>query len=343
MEQVKSCPVCASTSGVLLYERLEDYVFFCAPGKWTLYRCKECGSAYLNPRPTQATLHLAYRSYFTHSAEKDILAIDNGRFHRVFANGYRNWRYGTRIEPSSRLGALVKALQPMRRAKIDAEMRMLPRAWPGATLLDLGCGSGQFLEWARSAGWTVFGVDPDPKAVTVAHSRGLEVHLGRIDELDPAEHQFDMITLSHVIEHVHDPMGVIQACHRLLKAKGRIWIETPNIDSIGHAIFQSHWRGLEPPRHLVLFTRSSLQLALKKAGFVDLCDQPFRPLCTELFAASEAIAEGRDPQKDQRLSPDGRGHARQSDRQEARNPDLREFVTLLAKKPDSLNPKTANG
>jgi SAM-dependent methyltransferase len=221
----------------------------------------------------------------------------------VFANGYRNWRYGTKTEPSSCLGVLVKALQPKRRSKIAAEMRQLPKVWSGASLLDLGCGDGQFLEWARSAGWRAVGVDPDPKAVAVARSRGLDVHLGSIDELDPAQQQFDMITLSHVIEHVCNPIAVIKKCHRLLKTNGRIWIETPNLDSIGHTIFEAHWLGLDPPRHLVLFTRSSLQAILQQAGFIDLCDQPFRPLCSELFAASEAIAEGRDPQTDQRLSP----------------------------------------
>jgi SAM-dependent methyltransferase len=325
-----------------MYENLRDRVFFCAPGDWTLYRCIECRSGYLDPRPTQATLHLAYQSYFTHAAEKDSQVEQRSPFHRIFANGYRNWRYGTKTEPSSRLGILLKALQPSRRSKIAAEMRQLPRSWPGASLLDLGCGDGQFLEWARSAGWRVLGVDPDPKAAAVARSRGIDVHLGKIDELDPAEHQFDMITLSHVIEHVHHPTVVIKACHRLLKPNGQIWIETPNLDSTGHDIFRAHWRGLEPPRHLVLFTRSSLQLALRQAGFSELCDQPFRPLCAELFAASEAIAEGRDPQVKQPLSSSGRKRAKQSDRQGLKNPEIREFVTLYARKSDTSIHPSAN-
>ena len=343
LERVESCPVCGGTSRVLLYERLRDRIFFCAPGEWALYRCEECRSGYLDPRPTAETLHLAYRDYFTHANEKDTQVEQSGPFHRVFANGYRNWRYGTKAEPSSRLGVLVKALQPGRRAKIAAEMRQMPRAWPGASLLDLGCGNGHFLELAHSAGWQVVGVDPDPKAVAVARSRGLDVCVGGIDVLDPAERQFDMITLSHVIEHVRNPITVIEVCHRLLRANGRIWLETPNLDSIGHATFRAHWRDLDPPRHLVLFTRSSLQLALKRAGFEDIRDQPFRPVCAELFAASEAIAEGRNPQADRRLSSGGRRRARQADRQEANSPAIREFVTLHAEKSGTSNPQAANG
>jgi predicted SAM-dependent methyltransferase len=179
-------------------------------------------------------------------------------------------------------------------------------------------------------------------AVAVARSRGLDVRLGSIDELYPAEQQFDMITLSHVIEHVCNPIAVLKKCHRLLKTNGRIWIETPNLASIGHTIFKAHWLGLDPPRHLVLFTPSSLRVILQQVGFTDLCDQPFRPLCSELFAASEAIAEGRDPQTDQRLSPTGRRRARQSDRQESNNPEIREFVTLHGKKLDTINPPAAN-
>ena len=76
-----------------------------------------------------------------------------------------------------------------------------------------------------------------------------------------------MITLSHVIEHVHDPMKVLESCLKLLKPGGKIWIETPNIHSLGHDRFQKNWRGLETPRHLVLFNKVSLREAVLNAGF----------------------------------------------------------------------------
>ena len=244
----------------------------------------------------------------------------------------RNWRYGTKAVPSSWIGVLVKAIQPAGRAKIKAEMRHLPPPWRGAKLLDLGCGNGQFLEWARDMGWQVFGADPDPHAVAIAMGHGIDVRVGGIEQFDEEEPQFDVITLSHVIEHLHDPIAELKSVHRLLKPNGTIWIDTPNLDSIGHADFGSSWRGLEPPRHLVLFTRRSLQFALENTGFRNIRDLPFRPVCAELFAASKAIAEDGNPKNNHRLSFRALLRAKRADRQEAKNPKIREFVTLAARK-----------
>ena len=66
MEQVKKCPVCQSVNRNQLYEGLSDNVFFCAPGVWNMYKCNHCKAAYLDPRPTPESIHLAYRSYYTH-------------------------------------------------------------------------------------------------------------------------------------------------------------------------------------------------------------------------------------------------------------------------------------
>lgn len=330
LERVRLCPICGCVSRKLVYQGLRDKIVLSTPGEWTLYRCMDCGSGYLDPRPIRETINLAYRDYFTHAKAEGLLARPLRPFSRVFANGYRNWRYGTKAVPSSWLGVLVKAMQPAGRAKIEAEMRHLPQPREGAKLLDLGCGNGQFLSWARDMGWQVVGADPDPDAVALAKDQGIEVRLGGIEVFGNAEQQFDAITINHVIEHVHDPIAVLRDSHRLLKSNGMLWIDTPNLDSIGHAEFGSNWRGLEPPRHLVLFTRCSLRLALERAGFKNIRDLPFRPTCAELFAASEAIAEGRNPQTDQYLSIGGRKRAKRADCQEANNPTIREFITLKA-------------
>ena len=181
-------------------------------------------------------------------------------------------------------------------------------------------------------GWQVVGVEPDPQAAAVARSRGLDVRLGGIEVLDGFTGEFDWITMSHVIEHVHDPIGLLRACHRLLRPEGRIWIETPNLDSLGHSIYASNWRGLEPPRHLVLFTYLSLRRALSEAGFENAEDEPHRPVCEMVFGASEAIAQGRDPYGDSRLPLLSRVTARGADRREVRNVEISEFLTVRAVK-----------
>jgi SAM-dependent methyltransferase len=106
---------------------------------------------------------------------------------------------------------------------------------------------------------------------------------------------FDVITMSHVIEHVHEPIQVLEACYRLLKPGGQLWIETPNISSLGRSRFQHNWRGLETPRHLVLFNRRSLHQALQRAGFTNIEDASQTSPCSVIYAMSQRMQEGVDP------------------------------------------------
>jgi len=331
LESVPNCPVCGSGERELLYEGLTDRVFFCAPGEWTLHRCQSCSSAYLDPRPTPETIGLAYRQYFTHEQNPGYGPLGlKGKLQRALANGYRNWRFGTRDTPSNPLGILLAALSPKHRAMLDAGMRHLPKPKPGQRLLDVGCGNGTFLLRARSAGWEVVGVDFDAKAVEVGRGQGLDVRLGGVDTLDPATEQFDVITLSHVIEHVHHPAEVLRACHRLLTLGGEIWIDTPNLDSEGHLRYGRNWRGLEPPRHLVLFTLDSLRGMLAMLEFGEAEIQAYRPLCAHLFRTSSAVAQGIDPYSASCSKMKLSSNLKISEQIARRDPARREFVTLKA-------------
>jgi SAM-dependent methyltransferase len=133
-------------------------------------------------------------------------------------------------------------------------------------LLDIGCGNGEFLKFAGRYGWHAVGVDFDRGAVKEARSYGLDVRLGDINVLDSSE-RYDFISLSHVIEHVYDPAELLRSCHGLLNDGGVLWLETPNIESVGYAYYKLNWRGLEPPRHIILFNLKSLNDLLSNAGF----------------------------------------------------------------------------
>ncbi|MDH5184910.1 MAG: methyltransferase domain-containing protein, partial [Gammaproteobacteria bacterium] len=184
LEAVPNCPVCGTNKRKVLHEGLTDRVFFCAPGKWNMYRCESCATAYLDPRPTAETIGLAYQNYFTHNEELGFSSLNFvQKIRRRFANGYRNYHYGTNDYPASFFGIIAAMLMPAGRAVINAGMRHLPKVQAGMRLLDLGCGSGAFLLRARSAGWAVVGVDFDPKAVKAACSQGLDVRLGGVESL----------------------------------------------------------------------------------------------------------------------------------------------------------------
>lgn len=336
LENVRSCPICDSRDRAPLYVGLTDRVYTSTPGKWDMYLCATCGSAYLDPRPTSSTIHLAYREYYTHiiPAVADT-APRTGirRFTRALGNGYRNWRYGTREEPATRFGILVAWLFPRARRSIDSDFRRLPRPRAGARLLDVGFGSGAFLDHAKLAGWRVTGIDTDPLTVSSARARGLEVYETDLESYEVKPGSFDVITLSHVIEHVHDPRAFVTRTYNLLKPGGIVWIETPNQDSYGHRRFGRHWRGLEPPRHLALFSWRSLESLLRETGFVDMKRLTRHEVYAELAVKSQGISGGWTPETRPAPSTKERvanwfgGFISRLDYR------LSEFATLLAAKP----------
>jgi SAM-dependent methyltransferase len=134
-------------------------------------------------------------------------------------------------------------------------------------LLDVGCGNGSFLAMMRDAGWDVQGVEPDPVGGRIAQERfGVPVIVGTLAEARLNDQSFDAVTLSHVIEHVHNPVALLQECHRVLKPGGRLVVVTPNVESRGHQVFGEHWRDLDPPRHLYLFSLRTLRICAAKSG-----------------------------------------------------------------------------
>ncbi|MEW6560287.1 MAG: class I SAM-dependent methyltransferase [Pseudomonadota bacterium] len=335
LETVPNCPVCGAASRSLLYSGLSDRVFGVADGTWTLYRCAQCASAYLDPRPTPDSIGRAYTGYYTHAAEDHPIVRRKGRIRSLLhdlINGYQNHRYGVQRSPASPLGRWLLPLLPSLRAAADAECRHLPPLPAGGgRLLDVGCGNGGFLALAQQAGWTVQGVDFDPEAERTARSRGLDVRVGGIEVLHGETVGFDVVTMSHVIEHVFQPLQTAQRVHALLKPGGVFWLDTPNIRSLGAKHYGVDWRGLETPRHLVLFNPHSLRSLLREAGFHQV-RQHWRGMTVfNVFAESEAM---RKQGMAVGASSDGKpplAHVL-AELREMVQPSRREFLTFSARK-----------
>lgn len=336
LEHVPLCPVCTACERQVMYRELIDDSFRVAAGYWTLYRCEQCGCAWLDPRPDRDSIGEAYGTYYTHGVDDETArksaASGLRRFRLALFNGYTNARYGTQREPASAWGPWLLRLAGRHRQRLDAAFRYLPRPRPGQTLLDVGCGNGDFLLQARDAGWTVRGIDPDPKAVQAARRRGLDACEGSVDTLADMPDRFDAITLSHVLEHVHDPVRTLADIHRLLRPGGHVYIDTPNIDSRGAARWGIHWRGLEAPRHLVLFSMDGLLGLLGRAGFGHVRIKRRTVVRKFMYLSSLRMQQGRSPySRHPRKLPLGMRLALKYRPVSARHD---EFLTLLARRAD---------
>jgi 2-polyprenyl-3-methyl-5-hydroxy-6-metoxy-1,4-benzoquinol methylase len=152
-------------------------------------------------------------------------------------------------------------------------------------MLDVGCSVGVFLDEARSRGFTVKGVEYSPDTSELARSLyGLDVQTGTVEDVGERL-AFDVVTLWDVIEHLGAPLDSLRKVHGLLAPTGVVAIRTPNIDGlfprrsyrVGRAI--GFWPAVEPPAHLVQFSKTTLRLMLERAGFevIAVKDTRIRP------------------------------------------------------------------
>lgn len=247
-----TCILCGST-GTILHRDLPDRLFGVA-GQWDIRQCDNtaCHLAWLDPKPVEADLGMAYASYYTHgdTVEASPVKARAGLSRRVIRFFEAAW-----LE--------VLLLGPARRG---IETAFLNQASPGR-VLEVGCGDGALLQRLQARGWTVEGQDLDEKAVQRARGIGLTVHHGPLADLALPAETYDAVIMNHVIEHAYDPVALARDCRRLLRPGGQFVAITPNIESYGHAKFGHYWLGLDPPRHLHLFSQASFHALASSAGF----------------------------------------------------------------------------
>jgi 2-polyprenyl-3-methyl-5-hydroxy-6-metoxy-1,4-benzoquinol methylase len=288
---VPACPVCRSTSATVLHDGLRDLAFGVAGGTWTLSACAQCGTVRLDPQPADEAIGGLYASYYTH--DPPVTNLHPGGLAaatRRLRDGHLNARLGYALDGAWRAGALLARIVPTFRAIAERPVRGLPA---GARVLDVGAGNGLFVAEACAWGLKASGLELDEPAAAAGRSAGLEISVETVSE-HAAGHRgaYDAVTLSHVIEHVADPVALLRDCRTLLRSGGSLWIATPNLRSAGHRRYGAAWLHLDPPRHLVLFDAASLTRTAHAAGFVDVrVERPF-PGATPVYGASEIIAAG---------------------------------------------------
>ncbi len=263
-EPCPDCPLCGAR-GAPLYKGLADRIGT-APGRWNISKCGRCGLAWVDPMPRQEDLGKAYGDYFMH--QQPPTSAPGGlrlRLKRGMAAVIAG--YGASIGVIDCLLAVpLSFLPPVRERSLASVMHLRWRTGC-RRLLDVGCATGAFLEFMCSLGWDVDGVEMDPDAARIAQEhRGLRVRAGTVEAQGFPACTFDAVTLSHVIEHVPDPVTTLRECKRVLRPGGRLVVTTPNLASRGHTRFGSAWLHLDPPRHLHIFSRESLRRTAEAAG-----------------------------------------------------------------------------
>ena len=298
--EVRECPLCGG-GGTLLYEDITDRLYN-APGKWCTRVCRQdtCGLLWIDPMPIEEDIHKAYTRYHTHENSLSRMPSAVREVVRWVDRGYIAFKFGYNAQslPAfQKVIGLFLFLHPLRRLMLDRDVRYLHADRCGK-VLDVGCGSGEWASFMKTLDVDIEGLDSDPLAIQTAQRKGISAHVGSLEEAQYPDDTFDLVNLSHVIEHVPNPAETLRECKRILKPQGVVAIVTPNTESFGHKIFKENWRGLEPPRHLHLMNAGNLRQIVATAGLAEIktCFYGFGGTFRESYILSRRSSLGRSPQ-----------------------------------------------
>jgi len=231
-----ACDWCGSTETEIIFEgpdRLEKL-----PGRFTMVQCVNCGLYRQNPRLVWTSLEEYYpEDYSSHP-----------RLVKDIPNAWR--RLDRRYGPWKRL-------------------RAIERFQRGGRLLEVGCGTGYFLEEAlRSQQWDVSGIEPTTKAAQYAQENlPAKIYEGRFSEIILPAETYDVIAMWNVLEHLDFPIADLRYAYQLLKDDGWLVMAIPNLESLEARLFGNYWVGWDLPRHLYIFPQDLLINILASIGF----------------------------------------------------------------------------
>lgn len=307
-QPVEACPLCGSPAKTKLFaipDRLHG-----TPGEFAYSRCGFCRTVFQDPRVIDEDLPLCYPGdYYTHAAPPAVAEVELPTRHLPGARDtIRNGIIGVvQGQPEPGLaGGLGRVLAGMRRMRERAFYdhvidELIPPRQGHLRALDIGCGSGKLMVALVRAGWDVEGVEWDPHAAEVARrTSGRPVQEGDFRRLDLPQGAFDLVVLSHVFEHLDDPVGGLRRLRELLAPGGRLVLFYPNPESLEARLFGDAWFPWDPPRHLVLPPGDAVAQAARRVGLKPVRVRTRGHHAAEYSALSTSYRNGQPVRLDRR-------------------------------------------
>jgi 2-polyprenyl-3-methyl-5-hydroxy-6-metoxy-1,4-benzoquinol methylase len=235
MSETKICPICGNINTSTAFSVIDHSI---TQENFVLQRCISCNYLFTSPAPPLETIARYYASdvYISHTDSKK---------------------------------GVVESLYQLVRKKTLAGKRKLINSFikrENGIILDYGCGTGAFLNEMKLHGWDTYGIEPDDGARAKAEQLvGSKIGLPSDLSIMP-DAAYDVVTMWHVLEHVHDLNGTIQELKRVIKENGKLFVAVPNHEAYDAKHYGSYWAAYDVPRHLHHFTPYTIKTLMEKHG-----------------------------------------------------------------------------
>ena len=202
---------------------------------------------------------------------------------------YQSGDYISHTDASKTL--LDKMYQYVKNITLNDKAKILNQLQPtNRNLLDIGCGTGDFLTKMKTENWNVVGVEPNIQASQFALNKGVIVHQ---ETTNLVSNCYDVITMWHVLEHIHDLDFQISELKRLLAPNGVLIIAVPNFKSYDAKYYGRYWAAFDVPRHLWHFSKSAIKSLFDNPGFKLVQTLPMKFDAFYVSMLSEKYKNGR--------------------------------------------------
>lgn len=224
MEKLHECPLCQATD-IRPFISSKDYSV--TGESFNIDQCHQCQFLFTNPRPDEKSIGRYYKSdqYISHSNKGNTII-------NVLYKIVRNYTLRQKLQ-------LINSISTEK-----------------GKILDYGCGTGYFLKTCKSGGWDSYGIEPDDSARKLALENTGSNVFPDLKALN--ENVFSVITLWHVLEHVHCLQDIFKQLVSLLKNNGKMIIAVPNHESFDAGKYKEYWAAYDLPRHLYHFDKKTM-------------------------------------------------------------------------------------
>jgi 2-polyprenyl-3-methyl-5-hydroxy-6-metoxy-1,4-benzoquinol methylase len=241
MDDFKNCKFCRSEKTKEIFKSFNSHgrKIIDLEDRFSLRKCSECGCIFISN-----------------------IKIDSNYYNNYYKDDY--YSDGKENKLLGKFWALI--YETLFKKKEEYILNYFKNRKSKISILDIGCGKGDFLADLDPDKFEKNGVEINPQGIEICRRKNINVYDKKVESIDFGSKKFDVITLWHVLEHLENPLIIFEKAQNLLSEGGVLILQVPNNESLGFGFGREYWFHLDSPRHLVIPSQKTIKKACEISG-----------------------------------------------------------------------------